>query len=356
MEIGSEFWFDKIPVKEDKEIKVPDFFSFGEDNRLLFLGRTALDAALADIMKNRTVRVVYCPSYCCQSMLEPFISRNIKIRYYSVNLKNNKISINVDTRMGCDVFLAVNYFGFGCSEMTSYIEAFRRRGTAVIEDITHNLLSTKAYCKDSDYLIAGLRKWGSMVGGGLLCKMHGKFSEDLKFVPPDVSLVRTRLSAMVAKGHYMRNPSSKVKSFYTSQYWHFNSAIIKNYANYTTDLYSARIINNMNIELMRSRRLSNVKVLYSELSDTAHLKLIGSLSEGDCPLYVPVSVDPELRTGLRESLKGQEIFLPIHWDKPNEECVSNLYDTELSLVCDQRYEPVHIRNMAYAVKKYLNSI
>lgn len=355
MEIGSEFWFDRIPVKEEKQVTVPEYFSFGEDNRLVFLGRTAIDAVLTDLTKNRTIKTAYCPSYCCASMLEPFLSRNIRIIYYNVDFKN-KIASDIDIRTNCDVFLAVSYFGFRCNEMDSYIDAFRRRGTAVIEDATHSLFSKVQFNKNSDYVVGGIRKWGSMVGGGIACKMHGRFSDEIAFSPPDINLVRTRLSAMVAKGHFMRNPSSKVKSFYTSQYWHFNSAIIKNYANYRADLYSARIINNLNPELIREKRYSNAKVLYSELSETKHIKFMCRLSEGDCPLFVPIYVEPDLRTGLRESLKGQEIYLPVHWEKPNEECSSKLYETELSLVCDQRYEPAHMSMMAQAINKYLKGV
>ena len=54
----------------------------------------------------------------------------------------------------------------------------------------------------------------------------------------------------------------------------------------------------------------------------------------DCPLFVPVLL--ENRDKVRKHLTENKIYCPVHWPKP-EGADSNIYDMELSLICDQRY-------------------
>ena len=53
-------------------------------------------------------------------------------------------------------------------------------------------------------------------------------------------------------------------------------------------------------------------------------------------MFVPIIVPNGKRDALRRHLIRNEIYCPVHWPRP-EGCVSNLYDGELSLICDQRY-------------------
>ena len=57
----------------------------------------------------------------------------------------------------------------------------------------------------------------------------------------------------------------------------------------------------------------------------------------DCPLFVPVIIKNGKRDVIRKKLVDNEIYCPVHWPHPDANCESNLYEMELSLVCDQRY-------------------
>ncbi len=56
------------------------------------------------------------------------------------------------------------------------------------------------------------------------------------------------------------------------------------------------------------------------------------------PLFIPIMVHD--RNKIRKKLFSENIFVPIHW--PNEDAKiqgsNELYETELSLICDQRYD------------------
>ena len=60
------------------------------------------------------------------------------------------------------------------------------------------------------------------------------------------------------------------------------------------------------------------------------------------PLFVPIFVEPVKRDRIRKRMFENNIFCPIHWKNIAND-INNLpsnilYDMELSLICDQRYD------------------
>ena len=114
-------------------------------------------------------------------MLQAFQDNNIEIEFYDVSY-NNKLSYNINLETECDIFYAMNYFGFEETRMDYYIEKFAAQKTIIIEDITHSLLGEKSYNSKSNYMIASLRKWFPVITGGIAIKRDGKFQiEDNHF-------------------------------------------------------------------------------------------------------------------------------------------------------------------------------
>ena len=157
MEIGSEFWLNS-KMEKLTDFELPNWLNIGYDNKLLLSGRTAIHYILKDIQKNKKINTVYFPSYCCQSMIQPFIDLGVNIIFYHVFFeKGINFDINLDEE--CDVFFAMNYFGFSKGRMDRYIDVFKQRNVIVIEDSTHSLLSDSIHNDQSDYVVVSLRKW-----------------------------------------------------------------------------------------------------------------------------------------------------------------------------------------------------
>ncbi len=174
MEMGGDFWKEDIEYKNNINEK---FFTFGKDNKFLFSGRTAIDFILQDILRIQKIRNIYFPSYSCDSMTVPFKNRGIKIEYYDVYYDDG-LKYNIDINFECDVFFAMNYFGYTSTNMERYIKEFKRRKVIVIEDFTQNLLSSKPFSNYSDYVIASLRKWFPVTTGGIATKLNDNFFID----------------------------------------------------------------------------------------------------------------------------------------------------------------------------------
>ena len=117
MEIGSEFW------KYDGELNDNNskFWNIGKDTKFTLSGRTSIDFVLREIIENKLVSKVYFPSYCCSSMIEPFEQLGIEVEFYDVYY-NEGLKYNIELDTDCDIFFAMNYFGYSSTNMDKYIK------------------------------------------------------------------------------------------------------------------------------------------------------------------------------------------------------------------------------------------
>ena len=101
-EIGSEFW--SVQVKD-----VPNHF-FPKNTQWFLSGRSALTYILKDIIKKSTVHTVALPSWCCESMIIPFLKAGLKVYFYPVYFFGGHLVQEPD--LTCDVILVMDYFGY----------------------------------------------------------------------------------------------------------------------------------------------------------------------------------------------------------------------------------------------------
>lgn len=261
-EIGSEFWLTK-DSEEIYDYKLPSWLNLGIDNKLLLSGRTAIDFVLRDILENREINSVYFPSYCCQSMLQPFIDHGIDIIFYDVDYED-KLRFNINTRQECDIFFAMNYFGFSKGRMDCYIETFKKRNIIVIEDSTHSLLSAKSYNTQSDYIVASLRKWFPIISGGIAIKTSEKFNIKQKDGTLE-EMISIRELAMLQKGRYLNGDNSIEKVDFLGKYRSANEMLKRKYPLYCIDRNSYKILRNLNVESVIRKRKENAKKIYKNL-------------------------------------------------------------------------------------------
>ena len=83
------------------------------------------------------------------------------------------------------------------------------------------------------------------------------------------------------------------------------------------------------------------------------------LNAHDVPLFVPVLVREDLRNPLRRYLIDNDIYCPVHWPlsdlhKPMTGS-KQLFESELSLICDQRYGENDMKRIADTIKEFLKN-
>lgn len=336
-EIGSEF-----PLPSEAETSGSNALSFlpeSEDSIFVFSGRTAIETVLKDI---GTAKKAMLPSYCCSSMIEPFLAAGIHVSFYKVNF-NNKLTVDLELNNDCDILLWCNYFGFNAEYPHNIIENFRKRGGILIEDITHSLFSRVQH-HDADYFVASLRKWGSLISGGYCSKVNGIFKNKPQLLP-DEQFVDRKYKAMKLKSEYLLCNHQKIKDTYLNLFSSANKILSENYSNRLIDPQSLNLLSSWNIDEIRHIRKNNAKVIYDFLANTKKITPMFPWKSVDCPLFVPVLVDKNFRDSIRKKLIDENVFCPVHWPKPSADFESDIYDRELSLICDQRYNQDDMKRM-----------
>lgn len=340
-EIGSEFHLMDIP-NNTIDYSIKDYISFGEDQLFLFSGRAAIDYVLNDL--DVTIKTVYMPSYCCSSMIQAFKNKRIKIYYYDVQISTNGIKYEIDFNKNIDIFFAMSYFGFSITNMDREIKEFKKKNKIIIEDVTHRLFSRKNHCEFADYSIASIRKWIPTISGGLAIKHDKKFTNHILLPPPN-KLINIRQNAMIKKREYLANELEdyKLKREFLDLFTEFNGNIGKNFERLSIDDYSMRYIENSDVCSMQEQRKKNVQCIYDKLQIGKKVNLlIKEFNEDfDCPLFVPLMGDTDSIKLLKRKFIEDNIYCPSHWPIPAEvilcEKTREIYDREISLICDQRY-------------------
>lgn len=340
-EIGSEF----EALRNDNCNNFPKIngkynFSF------VFSGRTAIELVL---LNEPNIRRVLLPSYCCYSMIEPFEKRNIEISFYNVYYEDGLV-IDLEIDKNVDCILWCNYFGFNMHMPN--LEDFINDGGIIIEDITHSFLSDENSNIQSHYLVASLRKWTSVLSGGYVASRKKNLDTD-NFKNPSKIFLDEKKLAMTMKADYISRARDINKNEFLRIFAKTNEWIRDNYSKVNIDQYSERYLISANYDRYREVRRSNARLLYDELSDCGDIQFLFPLEKMDCPLFVPIILDNRDRNDLRKELIKNHIYCPIHWPKPELNCNSNLYDLELSLVCDQRYGYKDMKRMAEVIKRSL---
>ncbi len=336
MEIGSEFeWnktflFNKKTNTNGKEIN---------SSVWTFSGRTSIEVVLKNL---EAVNKAILPSYCCDSMIDSFRKAGIEVCFYDVNYDEKAdINININIPDDVDVFLWCNYFGYR-SQMPDITE-FKQQGGIVIEDITHSLLSDNIYDIQSDFLVASIRKWLPVLCGGYCASVNSALTKFPKVYPAEAFLNKKR-NAMKLKNEYLADNDSKKKSVFLSMFSETNEWLSNNYKDLKIDKESERIILQTDFDKIKQIRKRNAKFLHEGLKKCNYIKTLFPIELMDCPLFVPIVVENGKRDFIRKRLIENDIYCPVHWPIP-EGCQSNLYDIELSLVCDQRYDEEDMRRI-----------
>ena len=340
IEIGSEFW--ELPMKAE-----PDPALFPADTKWYLSGRAALNAILGDILAKRTCRTAALPSWCCDSMIKPFADHGLDIRFYPVYRdESGRLVQSLHEAEDCDLALVLDYFGFHTEQDTSALRGI------VIRDLTHAFFS--GIPEDADYYFGSTRKWTGIWSGGYAWAKDG-ILPDAKPVNELHPYIAARKAAMLQKKKYIEHPEGNDKEFLKL----FGYA--EEWLDENTELFGAAgrdisAIRSLDTDLIRRKRRENAAFLLEKLGQYSFVQTLG---ERDCPLFVPVFLDPVLRSALRKHLIGKQIYCPVHWPVSEYHRLTpqtqTLYDTELSIICDQRYDLSDMQRICDEIVSFITS-
>ena len=347
-EIGSEFWRE-----EHRGTGVRPLMSRWDSAILTLCGRTALELIVEDILLSAQPERVYMPSYCCHTMIEPFIRHGIAVDFYDVYATED--GIRCDYRENsCDIVFLIDYFGFSDPRTKAFAEQERQRGKKVVYDTTHALFGTAAPY-EADYVLGSFRKWFG-VNAGFAAKTSpwtaapcmGQFT----------AYCELRNRAFDLKARYIDNPEPEAKTAFLDLSREAGELLERDYHHFAPDPRSLEVLERVDVEEIRRKRRENAAILIEGLGSLEGLMLpYHAVGPNDCPLFVPVCYGD--RNGLRRRLIDEQIYCPAHWPVSPLHRLNDrsrqLYDTELSIVCDQRYDARNMERIVENVRKYIRN-
>lgn len=300
------------------------------------------------------------PAWGCESMIAPFVTRGIDVSFYDVELctdekssvESGKSVVKYKTNTDCidetAILYVTNYFGYENTLTPDVIRQFKAKGAIIIYDRTHSLMvEDDLYKALADYSFASIRKWMGMIGGAVV---EGVRAYLLKPCP----YLDCKKHAMQMKQSYMAGDNTIDKQSFLKLYGEFGHHLSEDYHNYEMDNLSYALYKSEDFVAMCNKRRENAKFLHLHLKNV--VRFIGELTDSAVPLFVPVFFEnKEHRDAVRRKLIEEQIYCPIHWPKPVQVPAgfraNEIYDTELSLVCDQRYTIEDMVRLSNVIKK-----
>lgn len=332
-EIGSEFWQQYTPV----------FVENTPNEVYLLSGRTALRFIIDDIRRSRNVRKALLPSYCCDSMIIPFIQSGIDVEFYQVY--GERLDYPYDSN--ADIVFLIDFFGYVNDQNAEIAHHEKQAGKVILYDSTHKVDGNKTVEALADYSFCSYRKW-FYCNYAKAVKQHGAFNVDPMSVLHE-RYVKLRDAAASEKERYIAGlPSDKQR--FLSDFRAAEQILDEDYAGY------AGTPVDVDVQEFAIRRRENAAYLLRSLKEIPQIRFWReSIGYEDTPMFVPILVDPHIRDDLRSYLINRQIYCPVHWPKSSYHGMCNeLYDMELSLVCDQRYNFADMDRMVHAIMDYFS--
>ena len=331
-EIGSEFWnryeTEKIEQKENEAY--------------LLSGRTALQFIIDDISEKHRVKKALLPDYCCESMILPFIRSGISVDFYRVNSEGYDYPFQNDA----DIILLVDFFGYEMHQNIEIAEKSKASGKVVIYDSTHTINGNYSVQQYANYSFCSYRKW-FYCNFAKVIKHNGKFYAKALKNNDSYTDLRDR-AAEFKKMYILGLNDSKV---FLGEFNAAEQLLESDFSDY------AGMPVKFEIEEIRRKRRENAQFLMNSLKNNRAVKLWREeLSANDIPLFVPILVDPNVRNELRKKLINESIYCPIHWPKSHLcDSENELYEMEISLICDQRYNASDMGRIISVINEFFDS-
>lgn len=326
--IGGEFKIDSslLELQQKKRKSVLDDCEY----KLYSTGRTALYSIVQGI-HNHTYKGVLLPDYVCNTVTEAIIESGVSYNFYHIkeNMHPDWNTISKEMVSNKSAIIITNYFGL--LDLRDDIRYIRKNypDVMIIVDDVQNFYGCGRE-EDFDYSFTSLRKWFPIPDGALVVAKEKEKYDWLENYATKNKFADYKLSGNILK-NYVEFIDDKICLDLIS----CGESILN--ASYLCECSSASkiIMQNLNYSSIANKRKRNAKYLHQHLLE---MKIDHLYSEFSTPLFIPIFIDD--REKKRKELFKHSIFCPAHWPWVSERIngKNDLYNNELSLICDQRYE------------------
>jgi len=306
-------------------------------------GRGALFQILRHTASGRGEGSVALPDYVCASVIDAVVAAGFTPSFYRVadDLHAERASLRAALDASPVAALFVSYFGL--VDLTADL-AFAREtnpGAALLKDDVHAPLDV-AHLRGADYAFTSLRKALPVPDGALVTPPFAMILDD----QPASAFALAKLAGGLAKDARRFEPAEDSSFLALLRQ---GEELLDGDGAYRAarSWMSASLLEGIDRDAVAARRRRNFVDLAARIEPLG-LRPIVPLAEGSVPLFLPVRLAG--RDAVRQELAGEGIFCPAHWPAPagalGVASAARLYESELSLVIDQRYDAADMERIA----------
>ncbi len=351
MEVGSEFNLSLNDLSTH-DINLITYLSGFAPTFLFDSGRSAIKTLAAKI---DGYNAVLLPDYICESVIKCFDLR--KVIFYKTKAD---FSIDMDDFQNkavgeAKVFFLVHYYGKMQSQDTLEVirELAEKSNSVIIEDATHSLLTNPHTI--GDYVVASVRKWVPVPGGGALMAFNDKLNVGSPEFPRSEN--NQKAYGMILKDLFLEGKLD-CNSEYRYIFVKSEADLDEQQGIFGISDFSEFLIKCCDIDRIKARRQANFKRLKSRLNSLGIQPAV-EFDENDCPFALPIRVPN--RDEFRKYLIDNMVYCAVHWpsdgirESEREQAVANSREL-ISLPIDQRYEKEHMDYVADVIGRYRGNL
>lgn len=310
--------------------------------RLFAAGR----GALANLILERKPEVLYVPDYICGSIRE--VAQYCGVKVIALRVERDLILRLSDVRNVQPDSLTVVPHLFGVANIEALL-VLKSQGAPVVSDVTHMLWageSLERVAELSDFTFGSLRKFGPSIDGGFLAsKLHSfggakdKSSWQLVITKMTAVVIKSLARATRVSSTSFLKISSQAESFFDKpEVWSSKISWLGKFLVSTIHDDGRQAKLESIVTMIRERLSGKVEFPRSNFTGAPYLLCV---------------FDSNLQRELvREQLRAQEIFLPVHWPEANSE--SRLEDRTLSIPLNPFYSEVEYRSLLSIMEQVVN--
>jgi len=304
-------------------------------------GRAALYCILRNIQKIfRGDGSILIPDYLCDSITNTIADAGWKYSFYHIDEELNVDDTEKLQLSEHNAVLLINYFGL--IDLKDTIRKIKKFDSSlvVIEDDVQAFYSYKESA--ADYSFTSLRKWFSCPEGAFI-----KTSNAVKPVISD----RSMFGQYKIAGNLLKSYSDIIDdSIYLELLKKGEELLDDEYLTECSHV-SQVIFSNIDLKEVEEIRKNNAKILHEGLEKMGVKHLY---KKNATPLFIPIFVDD--RSSLRSLFFKNNIFTPVHWPHISVELngTNEIYNRELSLICDQRYNENDMERQLEIISQFMN--
>lgn len=268
------------------------------------------------------------PDYLCSSITQVCIDEKISYQFY--HIKDDLLPDEEQLIPKLDdnsVVLLISYFGMIDVENVADRIKKQNPNVVIILDDVQNYYSQYSESTFWDYRFNSYRKWFEIPDGAEVFCRSGTI---------DFPKAKNTFAQYKFSGNVLKNFSDWVEDNVCLDLIGKGEEILDKDYNCECSKISSSLIPLIPFEEIKHKRQENAAFLHTELEKLG----IKHIYHSECiPLFIPIFLKD--RTEIRKEMFKNNIFTPVHWPYESEAVngfiKNQLYETELSLICDQRY-------------------